>query len=34
MHEHRRDTHTKGIGPEFHRRLALLAAANGGHIES
>ena len=28
-----RDTHRKDIEPEFHRRLALLTAANGGHIE-
>ena len=28
------DTHKKGIKPKFHRRLTLLAAANGGHIES
>ena len=27
------DTHRKGIEPEFSRRLALLAAANGGHFE-
>ena len=27
------DTHRKGIEPEFHRRLALLTAANGGHFE-